>query len=175
MPRYVAFLGGINVGGHRVTMADLRGAFEALGFDDVRTFIASGNVVFSTRKRAGVEAAIEAHLAKQLGYAVPTFVRTDAQVAALADPAASPFGDVEGTVAVGFLKAEPTATVARAVADLATPTDTLEVIGTELWWHLPGGFAGSQLHPKALKRAGIPTLTTRNVTTVRKLAATLDP
>lgn len=170
MARYVAFLGGINVGGHRVSMAELRARFAELGFDDVSTYIASGNVVFSTRARQ-LEPTIEAHLEQALGYQVPTFVRTAADVTALAG--ASPFGDVPGTVAVGFLRQAPPKAVAREVAALGTDADTLEVIGTELWWHLPNGFSGSLLAPKALERAGLGPLTTRNLNTVRKLAARL--
>jgi len=52
MPRYVAFLRAINVGGHTVTMDDLRGLFESLGFSTVETFIASGNEIFETSSRA---------------------------------------------------------------------------------------------------------------------------
>ena len=52
MTRYVAFLGGINVGGHRVSMERLRTEFGTLGFLDVSTFIASGNVIFTTRTTA---------------------------------------------------------------------------------------------------------------------------
>jgi uncharacterized protein (DUF1697 family) len=170
VPRYVAFLGGINVGGHRVSMADLKGHFETLGLDDVSTYIASGNVLFTTRKRK-LEPLVERHLAAALGYAVPTFVRTAADVVALAD--ASPFGDVPGTVAVGFLRDAPPAAVRTAVGAIRTPSDTLEVVGRELWWHLPDGFSGSQLPSKALAQAGLGPMTTRNVTTVRKLAAKL--
>ena len=91
---YVAFLGGINVGGHRVTMERLRGEFEALGHEDVRTFIASGNVVFGARVgRAALESSIERHLHERLGYAVPTFVRPGAAVVKIA--ALEPFGELE--------------------------------------------------------------------------------
>ena len=77
MPRFVAFLGGINVGGHRVTMDRLRAEFEALGFQNVSTFIASGNVLFeATGSASSLESKIEVRLAEQLGYAVPTFVRS---------------------------------------------------------------------------------------------------
>ncbi len=50
MQRYIALLGGINVGGHRVKMAHLRALFEALGFEHVETLIASGNVIFETAR-----------------------------------------------------------------------------------------------------------------------------
>src|SRR6185312_91254 len=85
MRTYVAFLGGINVGGHRVTMERLRAEFETLGFADVSTFIASGNVVFGAEgARTALEPAIEAHLAERLGYPVPTFVRAARDVVRVA-------------------------------------------------------------------------------------------
>ena len=70
MPRLFAFLRAINVGGHTVTMAELRGQFEALGFSDVETFIASGNVIFTSRAKGGqaLERRIEARLHQTLGY-----------------------------------------------------------------------------------------------------------
>ncbi len=52
MPRYIAFLRGINLGKRRLPMSQLRSSFEELGFSDVKTFIASGNVVFSSNVRA---------------------------------------------------------------------------------------------------------------------------
>ncbi len=78
MPRYVAFLRAINVGGHVVKMERLRGLFAELGFAKVETFIASGNVIFETRaKTAGaLETKIERHLHDALGYEVTTIVRT---------------------------------------------------------------------------------------------------
>ena len=51
MPRYVAFFGSINVGGNRLTMADLRYAFEREGFENVETVVASGNVLFDFDER----------------------------------------------------------------------------------------------------------------------------
>lgn len=67
--RFLALLRGINVGGNNVIpMAKLRAAFESLGFDDVQTYIASGNVLFSSAKAPSRD-AIEAMLAKQFSYA----------------------------------------------------------------------------------------------------------
>jgi uncharacterized protein (DUF1697 family) len=79
--KYVAFLRAINVGGRVVKMEALRGHFEALGFADVDTFIASGNVIFeSAAEQASVKTTIEAHLRSSLGFEVATFVRTIAEV-----------------------------------------------------------------------------------------------
>ena len=168
MARHVAFLGGLNLGAtHKVSMADLKRHFEALGFDDVSTYINSGNVVFSTTRPS--EATIERALEQALGFAVPTFVRTAAAVGKLR----SPFGGADGTVLVGFLKQAPSPAVRKAVAALATDTDTLQVRGTELWWHLPKGQKGSKLPRNALQKSGLGPMTTRNLNMLTKLAAKL--
>ena len=84
--RYIAFLRAINVGGNNIVKMDrLRKFFEGEGFTNVETFIASGNVIFDGAGRTGgLERAIEAMLKNALGYEVSTFVRTDAELRALA-------------------------------------------------------------------------------------------
>ncbi|MCC2547377.1 DUF1697 domain-containing protein [Hymenobacter sp. BT175] len=78
MTTYIALLRGINVGGHRVKMEELRRLFAELGLANVRTYIQTGNVFFASDEpdRAALTARIEQHLAQALGYAVPTFLRT---------------------------------------------------------------------------------------------------
>ena len=96
MPRYVAFLRGMNLGGRRITNDDLRAAFEGLELTDVATFRASGNVIFDGPDGVGgadVSAKIEAGLADALGYEVPVFLRTCEQVAKIA--AREPFPAAE--------------------------------------------------------------------------------
>jgi uncharacterized protein (DUF1697 family) len=174
---YVAFLGGINVGGHRVTMERLRTEFAALGHDGVRTFIASGNVVFSAsaRKVPALESAIEAHLGDRLGYPVPAFVRRASAVVEIAgrDPFGAPAsGDSHF---VGFLKNAPGAPAVRATESLSNDQDRFEVLGTELHWLIHGGMSDTSVTPTVLARAlGVP-FTTRNTKSLRKLAATLGP
>lgn len=96
MDRYVALLGGINVGGHRVKMSDLRSLFETMGFDGVETFIASGNVIFGSavRDTDALERQIEHHLHDALGYKVPTFIRSWEELNAVAD--FQPFPKLDG-------------------------------------------------------------------------------
>ena len=80
---YIAFLRGINVGGHRVTMEASRRLCTELGLTNVRTYIQTGNVFFDTTEqedRAHLTARIEQHLQQTLGYAVPTFLRTPAEL-----------------------------------------------------------------------------------------------
>ena len=109
MPKYVAFLRAINVGGHQVKMDHLRSLFEELGFTNVETFIASGNVIFDARSSKSLETKIEKHLLKSLGYEVKTFVRSVPELAAIAkyQPFSADEIEVEThTLYVAFL-AEP--------------------------------------------------------------------
>lgn len=91
MNRYTALLGGINVGSHRVKMEELRQLFSELGFSNVGTYIASGNVFFNSNEvdTDKLEGQIEEHLEANLGYAVPTFIRTVSEIESLLEN--SPF------------------------------------------------------------------------------------
>jgi hypothetical protein len=103
--RYVAFLRAINAGGRVVKMAALKRVFERLKLADVETFIASGNVIFTSALDAPrLERLIEGALEKALGYPVVTFLRTTGQVAAVAapDPLRAPLPP-GGRTYVGFL------------------------------------------------------------------------
>lgn len=75
---YVAFLRGINVGGHNLKMEQLRALFVEFGLSSVRTYIQSGNVFFSTdlADMRSLENRLEVHLAAKLGFAVPVFIRS---------------------------------------------------------------------------------------------------
>jgi uncharacterized protein (DUF1697 family) len=175
MNRCVAFLRGINLGRRRVPMADLKRHFEALGFADVATFIASGNVVFSSNARdlAKLETRIETHLAKTLGYAVDTFLRRDDEVAAVL--AAQPFPDgvpANGGIYVALLKRPLPAAQAKGLLACATPTDRFALIGRELHWRREGGVADADIWASPAVRAlKLPTMTMRNRTSLQKLAA----
>lgn len=103
--RYVAFLRAINVGKRTVKMDVLRALLQAMGFADVETFIASGNVIFTApaQDRRALETRIEGELRKGLGYEVETFIRTPAELDAITRY--RPFGvDADGhTVYVNFV------------------------------------------------------------------------
>ncbi|MFZ9681940.1 MAG: DUF1697 domain-containing protein [Cephaloticoccus sp.] len=175
MPRCVAFLRGINLGQRRLPMAELKRHFEALGFDDVATFIASGNVVFTTpgRDLAQAETRIEAHLERTLGYAVDTFLRREDEVAAVV--AAEVFEDgvpAPGGVYVSFLKRPLPPAVAKGLLACSRPTDRFVLIGREVYWRREGGMADADIWASPAVRAlKLPTMTMRNLTSLRKLTA----
>ena len=112
-------------------MDRLRAEFEALGFADVSTFIASGNVLFeATGSRASLEPKIEARLAEQLGYAVPTFVRTASVVRGRPRRSNRTETIADGdTHHVVFLRKAPTAAAKRATEALSNDQDRFEVHG----------------------------------------------
>ncbi len=178
--RYVAFLRGINLGNRRVKMDHLRDLFTAAKLTNVSTFIASGNVIFETTAAdaAGIEQRIEAHLKDALGYPVDTFVRTPADLAAIA--AFRPFAaeEVEATghtLHVGFLRDAPGEAAGRKLLSLRTAMDDFRVHGHELYWLCRGKVTDSLVSwPVVAKTIATPS-TMRNATTVRKLAALYPP
>jgi uncharacterized protein (DUF1697 family) len=175
MQRYFAFLRAINVGGHTVKMDHLRALFSALGFANVATFIASGNVIFEApaTNTQTHEAQIERHLQQALGYEVTTFVRTAGELAMIADYAPFPPADqdVHGLY-VSFLKAPLSDEVQHKLLALRTETDDFHVQGCEFYWLCRTRLSESPLFSSTLlpKTLGVPS-TMRNVTTVKKLAA----
>ena len=179
MPQYIAFLRGINVGGHRVKMDRLRGFFEEMGLTDVSTFIASGNVVFSTDSE-DVEVLtdqIERHLARELGYDVATFIRSPAELEAIAafEPADAGGGEQSASSLYVILLRAPAADDLRStLSDLGSEMDEFRFSGREIYWLIQGKLSESQLFGTALEKAtrGVPT-TTRNITTIRRLVTKL--
>ena len=177
MPKYIAFLRAINVGGHTVKMDQLRDLFTGLGFRNVETFIASGNVIFDSpaKNARTLEKKIETGLLKALGYEVVTFIRNASELASIA--AYKPFSDSElnakgHTLYIGFLANPPGETVKKKLLALVTKVDDLHLNGREIYWLCrTTKFSESQISgPQLAKALGMPA-TLRNATTVRKIAA----
>ncbi|HEX6535833.1 MAG TPA: DUF1697 domain-containing protein [Gemmatimonadaceae bacterium] len=175
MPRYVAFLRAINVGGHTVKMDHLRALFDSLRFGGVETFIASGNVIFDTRSAdaLALERRIERHLARELGYEVATFLRSPAELATIVGrrvPGGGAARGPEHTLYIGFLKSEATDDVRQRLARLATRTDDFHAHGRELYWRCGTRLSESPISGALLERTVGAPITLRKITTVRTLA-----
>ena len=159
MDRYVAFLRGMNLGKRRIKNPELAAQFELLGFEEVATFRASGNVVFSVGGKASEAALgerIEAGLGEGLGYEVPVYLRGLAELARIAaqEPfAAAALAASKGKLQVSMLSREPTAEAKQEVLALATDEDRLAISGRELFWLPSGGTIESTLDLKAIERA----------------------
>jgi uncharacterized protein (DUF1697 family) len=176
-PRCVALLRGINVGGkHRVPMSELRAAGEAVGLADVRTYIQSGNLVFTADGRpSALEGALEAAIAARFGIEIPVMVRTARMWQALLD--ANPFPNASASepnlVMVAISKAPLAGGVAKALQGRAVDGERVGEAGGALWIHFPGGSGRSKLSPTVLDRLAGSPVTTRNWRTVVKLGELL--
>ncbi|MEE8600448.1 DUF1697 domain-containing protein [Euzebya tangerina] len=173
MTTWVAFLRALNVGGRRLTNQQLAEAVGACGMRDVRTFLASGNVVFGSdvRDEEDVVAALEEGLEGSLGYEVPAFVRPAAEVRELS--AATPFqgrgGSPEGKPQVMFLTSPIREDHHDRLAELTPAGELLVPDGRHLHWLPQSGISTSSLDLTALDAIiGPCTVRTRN--TVVRLA-----
>lgn len=164
MPAYIALLRAVNVGGTgKLPMTELKSMCEQLGFQSVRTYIASGNVVFrSTQSEAQVKKSLEKSLETYAGKSVGVLVRTAAEMAAVA--AANPFHTMPANKTVAFfLDTTPPADALSAVRNQAQ--EQFRTGTREIYVYYPEGQGNSRLQITAAK-----TGTARNMNTVAKLA-----
>lgn len=175
MPRFIAFLRAINVGGHIVKMDRLRGLFESLGFSSVETFIASGNVVFETRSKNPklLERKIESALREALGYEVATFIRTEKELADIADYKPFPQTELDAAAAlyIGFLAESPDEESKQKLLAFRTEVDDFHVHEREVYWLCRTKQSESTFSNAVLEKALGARVTFRGVNTVRRIAA----
>lgn len=177
MPRFVAFLRAVNVGGRVVRMESLKKIFESMGLADVESFIASGNVVFSSKGAKGLDAKIAAGLEKTLGFEVPTYVRTMNEVVAAALHEPFPERDAARfpTYLVGFLSKELDAAGVVRLSALETPDDRFHGRGRDFWWLSKHHQARPAITGRQLEKALGQATTLRNVNTIRRIAEGFGP
>ncbi|HXL26338.1 MAG TPA: DUF1697 domain-containing protein [Chthoniobacterales bacterium] len=176
MPKYIAFLRAINVGGHTVKMDYLRVLFETLGFSDVETFIASGNVIFASKVKSTktLEKKIEGCLQEALGYEVTTFIRSTVELASIADYRAFNEADLNGEgniLYIGFLADKPSDEAKQKLIPFVTEVDDFHVSGREVYWLRRTLIGESVFSGARLERSFGMQATFRNSTIVRKIAA----
>jgi uncharacterized protein (DUF1697 family) len=163
-----AFLRAVNVGGTgKLPMTELKAMCEGLGFAKVKTYIASGNVVFETTLSAAkAKAALETAVAKHLGKPVGLFIRDKASLEAVIGN--NPFAKVEGhRLMVILLDASPTPQVIDAAR---FKVDEEIALGDQcLYVHYPSGMWKSKL-----KISGAEQGTARNMNTMRAMLALLN-
>jgi uncharacterized protein (DUF1697 family) len=176
MPRLVVLLRGINVGAHkRIKMADLRALLEARGYEDVETYLQSGNVLLTSRKQpATVQRDVERGISETLGHDVDVVVRTADQLDATV--AADPFADVRGDHKrhhVVFLGGAPDKAQIEQLETTDFSPERLVVREGELHAWCPDGVNDSPLM-KALAKLRT-TATARNWRTVEALRDMASP
>jgi uncharacterized protein (DUF1697 family) len=164
MSTYVALLRAVNVGGTgKLAMSELRAMCEAIGFVKVRTYIASGNVVFESQlSEASIKTKLERCLETYAGKPVGVLLRTGAEMVAILE--GNPFNSAmpDRTVAI-FLDAPPPADTLATVS--GRHTEEIALGTREIYVHYKDGIARSKLKITAAKLG-----TARNMNTVAKLA-----
>ncbi len=176
MTRFVALLRGVNVGGVTVKSAELAELFRSLGFDGVKTVLASGNVLFETaaQETKRLKAAIETGLRERFGYDAWIVLVERADLASVVD--GFPYEEVEERQPYVVFSSDPAATaeIAEFVAGLdpsADPAERAEVQGDAIvYWEVPKGHSLDTALAKFLAKPRFKAATTtRNLRTLRKL------
>jgi len=171
---FVSLLRAVNVGGHgKIQMAALRALYADLGFEDVASYVQSGNLVFRSRARdpRRVAKTIEDGIEARFGFRPPVMIRTAAEMAQVA--AENPFAgraEVESKqLMVTFLTASPTQAAAKRLAGVRRVREELVLRGRELYVWFPDGIGRSKLSGAAIEKALGTAGTGRNWNTVTKL------
>jgi uncharacterized protein (DUF1697 family) len=163
MTAYVALIRAVNVGGRQLKMADLMRIAEALKLGSPRTYIASGNLVFTSNKSEGaLKPALEKAVGDHWGVTVDVLIRTAGEMAHAVK--ANPFGNEPGNrVAAIFLDEPPPADALDAAKGLAD--EQMALGAREIYVHYPSGMGRSKLRIPAAASG-----TARNMNTVTRLA-----
>lgn len=178
MTRWVVLLRGINVGvANKVPMARLRAALEAEGFEDVVTYIQSGNILLTSDASADeVAGRVRTLLAMDFAADVPVIVRSAAQWAAYAEGGAFPDAEEDRPklLMLGLSVDPPDTAAAGILQNRAANGERIKVIGDAIWIDFNTASARSRITPSACDRAAGSPFTTRNWNTVRAIARLLN-
>lgn len=172
MSTWIVLLRGINVGGsNKIAMADLRASLTDAGFDDVATYIQSGNLLFDSElAEPGVVETTRRALVDRHGLDVPVVARTRAEVEGVADRHPDAAGDIDPKLLhVAFLDREPGASVIDEIGVDTWAPDRWSLDGRELFLTYPDGSARSKMTIDRFEQPWAVTATARNLNTVRKL------
>ncbi len=168
---YIAFLRGINVGGHRIIkMAALRDVVTSLGHSNVKTFIQSGNVGFESTQMdlQGLEQGLEAAIEKAFGFPVTVMVRPLEDVVALADT--PPIGDVDSArIYVTFLKSVPSPESLATLVALSSEAEQILPHKGVLYLYYGHGAGKAKLTHSVIEKKLQTSGTTRNWQTLGKM------
>jgi len=174
MPIYVSMLRGINVGGNKqVKMDKLRSSLEALGLEQVKTYIQSGNVVFRCPKTSppALSRKLEERILKDFGFSVSVISRTADEIenASANNPFLKQPGIDSEKLHVAFLSDPPATEALKRLAEFTLAPDQSCCRGKELYLYFPNGVSGSSLWKHPLDRVLSVEATMRNWKTVNTL------
>jgi uncharacterized protein (DUF1697 family) len=172
--KYIALLRGINIGSkNRIKMADLRTIFESMGYENVKTYLQSGNVIFDADSDNETKIAdrIEKKINKTFGFSVNIIIRTESELKDIVNN--NPFIEENRTEIdkfhVTFLKEKPDKETVLNLDLNNNENEKFEVIGREVYLHLPNGYSRTKLTNNTFEKKLKTIATTRNWKTATKL------
>jgi uncharacterized protein (DUF1697 family) len=172
MARFIALLRGVNVGGNMLKMERVRELWAELGFENARTYVQSGNVVFEAKDPpAKWSQTIERALERETRLPVTVLLRTPADVGRVI--ANNPFLKEKGIdpakLHVTFLSSAVAKDAVKKLSAVDAGPDRFHVVGKEVYLHCPEGYGRTKLANNRLEKALSVKATTRNWNTVNKL------
>lgn len=177
MNRYIAFLRGVNVSGkNKVSMAELKSSFEKLGFEEIKTYLNSGNIAFSSDRedRESLTDQIEAMIQEQFGFNVPVFVIPKDELADILCNAPDWWGGENKEIYDNLIFIMPPATFSGVSSEIGEPKEELEKIqnykAAVFWSFSRKDYQKTNWWPKTASAAISSRLTIRTANTVRKIA-----
>ena len=176
MPVLISMLRGVNVGGHnKIKMDDLRTLCESLKFEDPRTYVQSGNVIFRTKEKNSPDLVkkIQDAIERKFGFRPAVILRTADELRRTI--AATPFAASRklepGKILVTFLSDEPRADANATLRGLKDYPEEIHLKGRELYIYFPNGAGKSKLPWSQVEKLLRTTGTARNWNTVTKMLA----
>jgi uncharacterized protein (DUF1697 family) len=174
MTKYIAFLLAINVGGRTVKMDRLRELFESMGFSNVETHIASGNVIFESKSKdmGSLEKKIEKRLNEAFGFEVAAFIRSDSELAAIANYKPFPKSQMDSAIAlnIAFLSKPLDGKSKQLLMLLKSEIDYFHVNGSEVYWLCLKKQSDSKFSNAVLEKILGVRSTLRGTKTIKKMA-----
>ena len=172
----ISMLRGVNVGGHnKIKMDELRVLYESLKFEDPRTYVQSGNVIFRTREKNSPALAkkIQNAIERKFGFRPEVIVRTTEELrnAITASPFSSQRSLEPGKIVVTFLAGEPGPSAQATLLTLKAYPEELHLKGRELYIYFPDGAGKSKLPWSKVEKLFQTTGTARNWNSVTKMLA----
>lgn len=174
MQTYISLLRGINVSGQKsIKMEDLREMYESLGYERVKSYIQSGNLIFDTVRNdpAGLEKTLEQSILDSFGFEVPVFVRNLFTMERILED--NPFTGNDSIdqdrLYVTFLSKKPDRKNIPELSNMDLGEEEYQIMDSHIYLHLPGGYARTKLSNNTFERKLKLQATTRNWKTVNKL------
>ncbi|HET7893122.1 MAG TPA: DUF1697 domain-containing protein [Candidatus Sulfotelmatobacter sp.] len=174
MPTYIALLRGINVGPNkRMKMEKLRASCEGLGFEEIKTYIQSGNIVFRAPRLspAALSKKLEECISRDFGFSADVITRTSVEMEQIIkkNPLLKEIDVDPSKLHVVFLSEKPPAASLKKLQGLTLPPDRTRNLDREIYFYFPNGVSGSSLWKHSLDKVLSVSGTMRNWNTVNKL------